>query len=70
MNLITERITDRGRIAMLTWLGGILNSWEVLTILSFPPTRAEEPTAIIGFTPYAGRRNVRLGATPVTLVCP
>lgn len=50
-NLITERMTDRGRMAMLTWSGGMLNRWSVLTILSFPPTNADEPTAIIGFTP-------------------
>lgn len=50
MNLITERMTDRGRMIILTVLSGILKSRRVLTNLSFPPTSAVEPTAIIGFT--------------------
>ncbi len=49
-NRITERMTDRGRIIILTRLGPNLKSYPVLTILNFPPTTAVELTATPPFT--------------------
>lgn len=49
-NLITERTTSRGRIIIRTRLRLTLNSYPVLTILSFPPIRAVELMATPCFT--------------------